>query len=266
MILFFSGCGNSKFVADELARLTNDRLVLIKPMEPAPSITLAPDEPLGVVCPVYSWAVPRVVSEYISRLKINVIPSYAYLACTCGDNVGRTPERFAKVLKAKGINLDAAFSFVMPETYINLKGFNLDSDESAARKIDAVRQRLPLVAQHIINRDRLIDVVRGKAPWLNSYVTNALFYSLLITDKKFHVSDRCISCGLCAKVCPLSNITMSGDFADPKASAKQGLRPVWHGNCTNCMACYHHCPSNAIHFGKATQGKGQYTFEKALTR
>lgn len=260
MILYFSGCGNSKFVAEELARLTNDTLVQIKPLESKPSIALGPNEALGVVCPVYAWAVPRVVSDYINRLTINSKPSYCYLACTCGDNVGRTPERFAKTLKAKGINLDSAFSFVMPETYVNLAGFSLDTPENERRKIDAVRERLPLVAERIQQREKVVDVVRGKVPRLNTYVTNALFYGLLITDKKFTVNDRCISCGLCAKVCPLGNITMTGDYADPQESVKQGLRPLWHGNCTNCMACYHHCPNNAIHFGKATQGKGQYFF------
>ena len=261
MILYFSGCGNSKFVAEELARLTNDSLVWINPLESKSSVSLRPDEALGVVCPVYAWAVPRVVSDYISRLTINVKPSYCYLACTCGDNVGRTPERFAKVLKAKDISLDAAFSFVMPETYVNLAGFGLDNPENERRKIDAVRERLPLVAAQIVASEKVVDVVRGKMPWVNTFIVNALFYAFLITDKKFTVNDRCISCGLCVKVCPLHNITMVGDLTDPKGSVAQGLRPLWHGNCTNCMACYHHCPNNAIHFGKATQGKGQYYFK-----
>lgn len=260
MILYFSGCGNSKFVAEELARLTDDRLMLINPLETEPSVKLGADEALGVVCPVYAWAVPHIVSDYVKRLSFNVKPSYCYLACTCGDNVGRTPERYAKVLNARGLSLDAAFSFVMPETYINLPGFHLDSDEGEARKIAAVRERLPQVAEHIKKRERVTDVVRGKMPRFNTYVTNALFYGLLITDKKFTVNNRCISCGLCVKVCPLGNITMTGDYADPKGSVAQGLRPLWHGNCTNCMACYHHCPNNAIHSGKATIGKGQYYF------
>ena len=260
MILFFSGCGNSKYVAEELARQTDDRMQLVDPKDSEPVVTLYSDERLGVVCPVYAWAVPRIVSDYITRLTINSKPSYCYLACTCGDNVGHTPERFAKTLESKGWQLDAAFGFVMPETYINLPGFNLDTHENERRKIDAVRQRLPQVAESIVRRDRVIDVVRGKMPRINTYVTNPLFYSLLITDKKFRVTDNCISCGLCAKVCPLGNITMSGDYADPKGSVTQGLRPLWHGNCTNCMACYHHCPKNAIQFGKATVGKGQYYF------
>jgi ferredoxin len=42
-------------------------------------------------------------------------------------------------------------------------------------------------------------------------------------------------------------------------------RPRWNGNCTNCMSCYHRCPTNAVNFGKATLGKGQYFFGKPLS-
>lgn len=248
MLLYFSGCGNSHFVATELARLTSQRLEKIDPNAATPSLQLEDDEILGIVCPVYAWAVPRLVSEYISRLTINKVPNYIFLACTCGDNVGRTAERFASLLKKKGLHLDAAFSFIMPETYINMPGFNLDNPENANRKIEAVKQRLLMVAEKINERLRVVDVVPGKIPWVNTYIVNPLFYGFLITDKKFHVTADCTHCGLCAKSCPLGNIVMEG-----------GL-PSWQGHCTNCMSCYHRCPTNAIHFGKATIGKGQYTF------
>lgn len=249
MILWFSGCGNSQFVAEELARLTGDRISRINPLEEHPSLCLESDEALGFVCPVYAWAVPRLVEDYVTRISMEGTPAYCYLACTCGDNLGKTPELFAKTLKRKGLSLDAAFGFVMPETYINLKGFNLDTPENERRKIEAVKKHLPEVAQHIVKREKVVDVVRGKVPWITSHVVNPLFYGLLITDRKFHVNDACIHCGNCEKSCPLGNIAM-----------KDGI-PVWQGNCTNCMSCYHHCPKNAIHFGKATLGKGQYFFK-----
>ena len=250
MILYFSGCGNSFFVARQLSSLIDSALVKINPADPSPALTLSEGEPLGSVCPVYAWAVPRLVSDYVSRIQSCQRPAYCFLACTCGDNVGRTPERFAKVLQRKGWQLDAAFSFVMPETYINLPGFNIDSPEKEQRKISAVRQRLPEVAARIKNREHVIDVVRGKIPRFNSYVTNALFYGLLITDRKFRVNGDCISCGLCEKSCPLGNISLVDG------------RPQWHGNCTNCLSFYHRCPMNAINFGKATVGKGQYIFKE----
>ncbi len=248
MILYFSGCGNSAFVANELARLTGDRLRLLDIADDNPSWQLDADEALGIVCPVYSWDVPRVVNDYLKRLKTNRRPSYLYLVCTCGDSVGNTVESFAKFTASLGWTLRFAHSFIMPETYVNLKSFKLDTPESERRKIAAVRQALPLVAERIMRREVRFEVVKGKLPWFNTHITNALFYKLLITDKKFRVNSQCVSCGICEKGCPLHNITMIDG------------RPHWHGNCINCMSCYHHCPKNAIHFGNATQGKGQYYF------
>jgi len=245
MIYYFSGCGNSRFVAEELGRLTEDCVVNM--MEsPRPVVSSV----VGIVCPVYGWALPRLVDDFVRQMAAQPAPHYCYLACTCGDNVGRTVERFARLLRQKRWHLDAAFSFVMPETYVNLKGFNLDSPDGVQRKISSVRERLPLVAQRIMRREQIVDVVKGGAAWLKTALVNPLFYSVLITDKKFVVHDSCIGCGLCEQVCPLHNIEMHDG------------RPSWKGHCTNCMACYHHCPENAIHFGTATLGKGQYYFNR----
>ena len=46
----------------------------------------------------------------------------------------------------------------------------------------------------------------------------------------------------------------------------KGTPPVWLHNerCTNCLACYHHCPAHAIHWGNMK--RGQYLLNKLLDR
>ena len=68
------------------------------------------------------------------------------------------------------------------------------------------------------------------------------------TDETLIISDECIGCGKCVEPCPLKNISLENGH------------PKWNGHCTMCMACYHYCPVNAIQYGKATEGKGQYYF------
>ena len=251
MILWYSGCGNSRFVADSLSReLVDDNMVFIpEAARQGTTLEFGPDDVLGIVFPVYSWSVPKLVSEFLRTVPIKGKPAYIFAACTCGDETGLTIKHLKKDLAKQDLTLDAFFSFQMPETYVNLPGFKLDTDENAERKISAAKTNLSETVALIQQRAQdNFDKLKGGSSFLKSNILKPLFYGLLITDRKFHVSDACIGCGICAKNCPLQNITIEND------------RPKWNGHCTNCMSCYHRCPKNAINFGTATQGKGQYHF------
>ena len=253
MILWYSGCGNSRFVADTLSReLGDDNMVFIpEAARHGTVLEFAPNDVLGIVFPVYSWSVPKLVSEFLRTARIKGKPSYIFAACTCGDETGLTIKHLKKDLGKQNLALDTFFSFQMPETYVNLPGFKLDTPDNALRKINATKSSLEdtvaLIKQHAKGN---FDHLKGGSSFLKSNILKPLFYGLLITDRKFRVSDACIGCGLCAKNCPLQNITIEND------------RPKWNGHCTNCMSCYHRCPKNAINFGKATLGKGQYYFKQ----
>lgn len=249
MILWYSGCGNSRFVADSLSRELNDDNMVFIPEAARNNTPLQfqNDEILGIVFPVYSWSVPRLVSEFLRTATVKGKPAYIFAACTCGDETGLTEKHLKKDLAKQGLTLDAFFSFQMPETYVNLPGFKLDTDENALRKINGTKESLNEAVKLIKQRAQgNFDKLKGGSSFLKSNILKPLFYGLLITDRKFRVSDSCIGCGICAKNCPLHNITIEND------------RPKWNGHCTNCMSCYHRCPKNAINFGKATIGKGQY--------
>ena len=57
MIFFFSGCGNSRYVAETLAAGLNDTLVFIPEAarEGRYEYELAEGERLGFVFPIYAW-------------------------------------------------------------------------------------------------------------------------------------------------------------------------------------------------------------------
>ena len=251
MIYYFSGCGNSRYVAETIAQGLNDNLVFIP--EAARNhqynYVMAEGEPLGFVFPVYSWAPPRLVLDFVKQLQLNARPEYVYFACTCGDQCGQTAQIFRKALQEKGWELSACFSLKMPETYIGMPGFKLDTEEMAKKKIADTNATLTRNIPRLINRESFSEIIVGGFAWLKSHLINSSFNKYATDDRKYRSTEKCIHCGKCVDVCPLKNITL-----------EEG-HPKWNGHCTMCMACYHHCPVNAIQYGKATEGKGQYVFK-----
>lgn len=257
MIFYLSGTGNTKWAAQILATLTGEQLVdIFKTDIEANVYTLAPDERIGFCFPVHGWRPPLFLRKFISRMEINNPQGhYCYAVCTAGDNIGETIDIFKTDLAKRGISLDSAFSLIMPESYVGLPLMNVDTPENEKRKKDQAEKDLAEFSELIINRNKNVwKLTIGKWPKINSRLLGGFFTNCLITDKYFHVNkNKCIGCGTCSKVCPVSNIII-----------RNGKYPEWlhNGSCLTCFSCYHHCPEHAIEFGRMTRHKGQYYFNK----
>lgn len=287
MIFYFSGTGNTKWAASKLAAATREDLISIAPYMRADDSShnlaepfiLKENERLGFVFPVHGWRVPKLVREFISKMKILREPSdatggnkakaddclknhpFAYCVCTAGDSIGLTIENLNEVisqnpsLQALGITeVSSSYSLIMPESYIGLPFMDVDPKEREIRKKENAAQELAVVCEEIFDRKEGINrLVKGPIPWFFTKVVGGFFENVLITDKRFHVEkDRCVKCGICANVCPVGDI-----------KGGHGEYPVWlhHKDCLTCFTCYHHCPHHAIEFGNQTQKKGQYYFK-----
>ena len=286
MIFYFSGTGNTKWAASKLAAATREDLISIAPYMRADDSShnlaepfiLKENERLGFVFPVHGWRVPKLVREFISKMKIQREPSdasaenkakaddslknrpFTYCVCTAGDSIGLTIENLNEVisqnpsLQALGITeVSSSYSLIMPESYIGLPFMDVDPKEREIRKKENAAQELAVVCEEIFDRKEGISrLVKGPIPWFFTKVVGGFFENVLITDKRFHVEkDRCVKCGICANVCPVGDI-----------KGGHGEYPVWlhHKDCLTCFTCYHHCPHHAIEFGNQTQKKGQYYF------
>lgn len=250
MIFYFSGTGNTRWMANELARLIDDTTVDIPHYIRHPELhPLDTSRPIGICFPVYGWDAPHIVYDFITTLEreLDTYPPYLYYICTMGDDIGCTGERLQSHCAQYGWQFDAGFSLLMPDTYVCLPSFDVDPDEERAAKLQAAPQRLTAIADAIRTRQRgIFQLLRGKRPWLKTYVWGRLFHRFLMTDRKFHTTDACVGCGRCETVCPVHNIEMKGGS------------PTWSGHCEMCLACYHACPHHALHWGNATLKKGQY--------
>ena len=254
MIFYFSGTGNTRWAAQELAEATGERLLFIpEELKTACEYTLADDERIGFCFPVHGWQPPHIVREFVSRLKIgNAGSHYTYILCTCGDTTGLAVKMLTKQLAEKGITVESCQSLTMPESYVCLPFMYTDSPEREHEKKEQARKDLDIYIKVVKERQTGYSrLTLGPTPWAFSHVIGAYFNRYMITDKKFTVdADVCLHCGLCAEVCPVGDIIFDNT-------------PEWKNDssCTCCLSCYHHCPVHAINYGSITRRRGQYYFK-----
>lgn len=278
MIFYFSGTGNSKWAAKTLALETGDTLVSIPEVINSDcSFTLEKDEHIGFIFPIHGWRVPNIVKEFLTKLTIKTlgedtshVKHYCLCLVTAGDSIGKAMERFQQQLKSVTVNdalsLKAVCSLIMPESYVGLPGMDVDTKEKELKKKELASKQLKEFSNILKQRPHKDSnqiwgwnqLIRGPIPSFFSGPVGGFFERFLITDKPFHVdSRRCVKCGICANVCPVGDI-----------KGGLGFEPEWlhNGKCLTCFSCYHHCPHHAIEFGKRTQKKGQYFYNRLSKR
>ena len=153
------------------------------------------DEAVGIVCPVYNCEMPMMVRAFLKKTRIRT--DYFFFVYTYGMGYG---EAFAH---AKLAAEDAGLTL----SYIN-----------AIQMVDNFIPYFDMQEQMAMYQKRLAR------RWLRK--DTALSYT---------VNDNCVHCGICAKVCPANNITVTKE------------KVVFSDQCEVCYACLHNCPQHAIH-------------------
>ena len=132
MILYFSGTGNSKYVAQRIADALGDTLFnmndRIKARDSSPIET---GERIVFVTPTYAWRIPRIVQDWL--LKTDLIGAKrAWFVMTCGSEIGNANKYNQALCETKHLAYMGTAGIVMPENYIAM--FNAPQPDEA-RKI-----------------------------------------------------------------------------------------------------------------------------------
>ncbi len=247
MILYFSGTGNSRYIAERIARETNDEIVSLNLLmkQNVKDDLISETQPLVFVCPTYAWRLPRVVDDYLRKATFKG-SCKVYFIMTCGGEIANAIHYVKKLCQYKGWDLQGFAEVMMPDNYIIL--FPGSDNATTKNIIEGAEPLINRISEDIHNGNRFfIMAQKGIVGQLESGIVNSIFYKLFVHAKGFHVTEtKCVRCDKCAKSCPLNNIILT-----------EG-KPVWGNRCTHCMACINGCPTEAIEYKKKTQSKPRY--------
>ena len=84
MILYFSGTGNSRYIAERIAVALGDELLSMNDrIKAGDTSPVTSDERLIIVTPTYAWRIPNIVRDWLAETNF---PSakQAWFVMTCG--------------------------------------------------------------------------------------------------------------------------------------------------------------------------------------
>lgn len=250
MILYFSGTGNSKYVAEKIADKLHDETFSINDaVKTKTAANLMNADKLVFVTPTYAWRIPHVVSDWILRGNFNV-HAKVWFVMTCGGDISNAAKYNKKISEKKNFEYMGTMQIVMPENYIAM--FDVPGKEESLKIIKNSESEVEKAINCIAHDTCFPKLNKNLYDKFMSGPVNKIFYSMYVKSDKFFASDKCIGCGKCVSVCPLNNI----ELVDGK--------PQWGKDCTHCMACICYCPTCAIEYGDGSKKRIRYNIESVL--
>lgn len=246
MVLYFSGTGNTEYIAKLIAIGLNDEYVdLFDRIRTNDKSPLYSEKPYVICAPIYVCEMPLFLVKYLKSIAFNG-NNKAYFVFTSGGYCGSAKVQAKLFSVRKKLKCLGCAEFVMPRNYVANNHYAMDDEEKIYSKISKATQKVQQVIEDVKNENK----IKSRHVWFFETLIITPFAPIwtkyMLTAKDFYATDQCISCRLCEKVCPFHNIKVS-----------EG-KPEWGNNCTHCMACISKCPKNAIEYGNMTQGKIRY--------
>lgn len=244
MIVYFTGTGNSKYIAEYMAEsLEDETFDAAKQIKKRKSANFYSEKPWVFVAPTYGWQLPHLFLQFLRKSTFTGT-NKAYFVMTCGSDIGNAGEGIERFCASKDWEYQGVFPVLMPENYIAL--FRAPGEEKAEEIIRTAEKTVAEGVSFIAKNQPFPKREVTPMDKMKSTSVNRFFYKHIIKAEPFHVTDHCIGCGKCQQKCMLNNIII------------QDGKPVWGMLCTHCMACINSCPEKAIQYGIRTKRKRRY--------
>ncbi|MBQ7992813.1 MAG: EFR1 family ferrodoxin [Solobacterium sp.] len=223
---YFTATGNSLYTA----RRIGGELLSIPQLMKQDRIVIS-DEAVGIVCPVYGGEMPRMVRQFIEKAVFKT--NYFFFVYTYGASQSFAKLNAIDLISSKGIRLSYVNAVLMVDNF--LPGFESQHQIDTAPDKN-IEEQLESIARDIAERKQQ-TVTSNLLNRTGKRLVHATMAKIVMNPKaaqKYIVNENCVRCGICAKVCPANNITVTDavHFSD---------------HCEVCYACVHNCPKNAIH-------------------
>ncbi len=277
IIYYFTGTGNSLFVARDVAEKLDGNLVSIPSIMKSERI-VADAERIGIIFPVYFadlGGLPLIVDRFLNKLEV-LGARYVFAICIHDGDPGNTIGHLKELLELKGIKLAAGYTvrigvpyplgLKMKKAIFNTKidpNRDLQKDAEKQQKLrDSWKKKLDAISEQVINEKEgifetigtLTKVLKGLFLPLTKRVFRTRFERLAgLSEEKDEAVSKIAFADLIQLADNSFTITdkCNGCSICEKVCPVNNIqmidnKPVWQHHCENCTACYAWCPNDAI--------------------
>lgn len=231
-IYYFTGTGNSLVAARMLqSNLPDSKLIPIAGMMLKGEKAIASmNSVVGVVYPMYCGVLPNIVQRFFANSDFTKA-KYVFTVITEGGKTNGNPEKNTRLAcMSSGHDLNGSWWVQMPDNYIPLS--NAIPKEEQDRLTEEASVKIKSISKSVLEFEHVIEKEKVGGKFIRA-ASGSFLKHVADFGSKLNVTDDCVKCGTCVKVCPVDNITLSD-------------KPVWNHHCEGCLACLQFCPKGAI--------------------
>lgn len=240
VLYYFSGTGNTKWVADKFQSIFKThnidlKLINIEDKEKVKNESLKKNDFIIVGSPVHAGFPPKIVCNFLDDVKFQNRNTKAIVYSTQGRKSSSMPFFMAKCLKKRGYKIVVQASITMPHNYYFSMGKKIDKCIIEKLLLNS-EKKVKYIVENFINNKIIIESKSEIKIYCSKILCNILKKSMPRLSKSISSTQECNKCGLCLMNCPQNNITFENGHA------------IFHSKCILCMRCIHICPVNAIRY------------------
>ncbi len=246
LILYFSGTGNTHFVATVIKEALSDELVKISPVETFSPLKIKNFDILIFGFPIYGCKMPEFLKQFADKFtipktkKMILFSTFSLSSCNAMKYTANYfTEKGFNVIYAKGIKMPGSDGLLLVKrnssSVKRLSEKNFKDDKKINNLVKEIREAIyKKDTKPVIQQNVFFDLIApiNKIPH---------FLERKIADR-LYANEKCTHCGICEAVCPTDNIKVTKE------------KVIFGNECVLCLRCITQCPAEAIQIGNFTKG------------